>query len=116
MIEAIKTLQSPSLIDPLSKQSFDDLIVEAMQKQRMSTLQKKSSFVGSKIDEDIGYEQQKDVGQRSANKLQSQVKWRLKKARDEQDKAESAKQAKAAPAAKGGSDEGEKSPIRGSQV
>ena len=28
MIEAIKTLQSSSLIDPLSKQSFDDLIVE----------------------------------------------------------------------------------------
>lgn len=90
MIEAIKTLQSPSLIDPLSKQAFDDLIVEAMQKQRMSTLQKKTSFGGSKIDEPLAYEQQKDGGQRTGIKLQSQVKWRMKKARDEQDKAASA--------------------------
>ena len=40
----------------MAKQAFDDLVVEAMQKQRMSTLQKKTSFVGSKMDDSIAYE------------------------------------------------------------
>lgn len=49
LIDAIKTLQKPSLIDPLVKHAFDDHVVEIMQKNR--NINKKASVSSSKIEE-----------------------------------------------------------------
>ena len=95
LIDAIKTLQKPSLIDPLVKQAFDDYIVEIMQKNRNTALNKKPSVANSKIEESdpkLPFVTTKESVQRSSLKSQLSMKSSTRKARDEQDKMDSIEQ------------------------
>lgn len=90
LIDAIKTLQKPDLIDPLAKHSFDTSVVETMQKQRTMILQKKSSIASSKLDEHtpkLSFGSSKEDGQRM--NVKAQMKSSIRKAREDKDKSDS---------------------------
>ena len=89
LIDAIKTLQIPSLIDPLDKHTFDSYIVESMQKQRSIKLHKEVSNASGKLDNSIvtkvtSMPSTKDsIASKGGIKSQISMKSSIRKARDE---------------------------------
>ena len=85
LIDAIKTLQKPNLINPLIKHAFDDHVVEIMQKNR--NISKKTSITNTKIEESDSklpfITTKENNPTRSSLKSQLSMKSSTRKARDE---------------------------------